>query len=118
VIAPIAAILSVLAGVVVPAVRDTHPAPPPTTITAGPCGQWADTATAAGWAAGEWPTVARVMWCESRCQPTARNRSGAAGLMEVMPGWWGGRDPYDPAANLTMALEVWHAQGWRAWSCA
>jgi hypothetical protein len=31
--------------------------------------------------------------------------------------WWRGRDPLDPATNLTMALEVHGAQGWHAWSC-
>jgi hypothetical protein len=92
--------------------------PPPTIADPpGPCGQWYSTALDVGWDAGEWPTISRVMWCESQCKPGARNRSGASGLMQIMPMWWHGRDPLDPATNLTMALEVRRAQGWRAWSC-
>jgi len=83
----------------------------------GPCGEWFWTAIDVGWPDDQWPTISRVMWCESKCTPSARNRSGASGLMQVMPMWWHGRDPFDPATNLTMALEVWHAQGWHAWSC-
>jgi soluble lytic murein transglycosylase-like protein len=81
------------------------------------CPQWWDTARAAGWADDQLPTVDRVMWCESRCHPHAHNPSGATGLMQIMPGWWHGRDPYDPATNLTIAVEVHDRQGWRAWSC-
>lgn len=95
-----------------PALRTTTPAPP-----AGPCPQWYATASEVGWPDDEWPTVARVMACESGCDPGAHNRSGASGLMQIMPTWWDGRDPYDPAVNLTMALEVHQAQGWHAWSC-
>jgi len=94
----------------------TGPAPDPPQVS-GPCSQWAATAFAVGWPVDQWPTISRAMWCEPRCDPAARNRSGAAGLMQVMPMWWHGRDPTDPATNLTMAVEVWHAQGWRAWSC-
>jgi len=107
------------------AVNPTTCAPPttgtdPTALppgVSGRCSEWASTAFAVGWPVDQWPTISRVMWCESRCDPAARNRSGAAGLMQVMPMWWHGRDPTDPATNLTMAVEVWHAQGWRAWSC-
>jgi len=92
--------------------------PPTSTLTpTGRCAQWETTALDSGWPIDEWPTVDRVMWCESRCSPTARNRSGASGLMQIMPMWWRGRNPYEPATNLTMALEVRRAQGWRAWSC-
>lgn len=93
---------------------------PTTTIPASArCPQWWALATELGWPLEELPAVDRVMWCESHCQPGAHNRrSGASGLMQIMPGWWDGRDPYDPAVNLAMALEVHDAQGWRAWSCA
>jgi hypothetical protein len=100
-----------------PAVRVT----PPTTSSVpawAHCPDWWPVALEVGWPADQLPTVDRVMWCESRCQPAARNRSGASGLMQIMPGWWHGRDPYDPAVNLAMALEVHNAQGWQAWSCA
>jgi len=96
-----------------PAVRaPLAPAP-----VAGPCGQWYATASSVGWADEQWPTVARIMACESGCDPGAHNRSGASGLLQIMPGWWAGRDPYDPTTNLTMGLEVFRAQGWHAWSC-
>lgn len=97
-----------------PAVRIT----PTTTVPASArCPQWWQLAGEVGWPLEELPTVDRVMWCESKCQPTAHNRSGASGLMQIMPGWWDGRDPYDPAVNLAMALEVHELQGWPAWSC-
>jgi soluble lytic murein transglycosylase-like protein len=98
-----------------PAVRVT----PTTTIPASArCGQWWALAEEVGWPADELPTLDRVMWCESHCEPGAHNRSGASGLMQIMPMWWDGRDPYDPAVNLAMAVEVHEAQGWPAWSCA
>lgn len=115
----IVALAFALSGLVVkaetPAIRVT----PTTTIPASAsCPQWWAVAQEVGWPADQLPTVDRIMWCESRCEPTAHNRSGASGLMQLMPGWWAGRDPYDPAVNLAMALEVLDAQGWRAWSCA
>lgn len=99
----------------VPAARVT----PTTTVPdSARCPQWWPLAQEVGWPLEELPHVDRVMWCESHCQPAAHNRSGASGLMQIMPGWWDGRDPYDPAVNLTMALDIHEAQGWRAWSCA
>jgi hypothetical protein len=95
-----------------PAVRDTTPTPPD-----GPCNEWYTTAAAAGWPDTDWPTLAAVMFCESRCDPAARNPSGASGLLQIMPGWWRGRDPFDPATNLAIGREVHDTQGWRAWSC-
>ena len=58
------------------------------------------------------------MYCESRCEAHAHNRSGATGLLQIMPMHAHGRDLYDPATNLAVAIEVYEAQGWRAWSCA
>jgi len=91
-------------------------------LTAGrSCAQWFDLAVEQGWPLEQWPTMARVMWGESRCDPDAYNRSGATGLMQVMPMWaddCGGApaDLYDPAFNLACALHVHEAQGWTAWS--
>lgn len=94
------------------------PPPPVVTVPAGAqCPEWWFLAAEAGWPADELPTVDRVMWCESRCEPAAYNRSGATGLMQVMPMWHHGRDATDPATNLAIALEVFRLQGWRAWSC-
>lgn len=102
-----------------PAVRTSLP--PPSTALSAPagshCPDWYGVALDAGWDSGDWPTLDRIMWCESKCQPTAHNRSGASGLMQIMPMWHHGRDAYDPAVNLVMALEVKQLQGWRAWSC-
>lgn len=93
--------------------------PPPTTVALeGPCAQWGAQALEAGWPLEQWRKLSDVMWCESRCDPHAHNHSGASGLLQIMPMWWHGRDPYDPDTNLAIGLEVYQAQGWRAWSCA
>lgn len=123
--APVGAVMLALAllGPLAPAVRvvtGEQVTPPPATVYVDPgasCGEWWQLAADLGWPEGELPTLDRVMWCESTCEPKAYNRSGASGLMQVMPMWHHGRDPFDAAVNLTMALEVWQRQGWRAWSC-
>jgi hypothetical protein len=95
------------------------PTDPPVSTVAptGRCPQWEQTAIDAGFDINDWPTLDRILWCESNCQPGAHNRSGASGLAQIMPMHWHGRDPYDPATNLAMAKEVHDQQGWRAWSC-
>jgi hypothetical protein len=113
----IAAFLSLL-----PATREhpvqVEPQPPPITAPADSrCAEWFSVALDAGFTEEQWPTVDRLMWCESNCQPKAYNRSGASGLMQIMPMHHHGRDPFDPATNLVMAHEVYERQGWRAWSC-
>ncbi len=119
----IAIIVALVCGPLQPAQRVVVAAqvqPPPPTLYVDPgasCGPWWELAVSVGWPEGELPTLDRVMWCESRCDPSAHNRSGASGLMQVMPMWHKGRDPFDPQTNLAMALEVWSRQGWRAWSC-
>lgn len=108
-----------LASVLMVATQPAVRAPLPTT-TAPPtssCPQWYGPALDAGWSADDWPTLDRIMWCESRCDPAAHNRSGASGLLQIMPMHWHGRDPFDPAVNLTIGTEVKEAQGWHAWSC-
>jgi len=106
-----------------PAVRvetTVQVAPPPPAVTApadSRCAEWFTVALDAGFTPDEWPVVDRIMWCESKCQPAAYNRSGASGLMQIMGFWHHGRDPFDPATNLVMAHEVYETQGWRAWSC-
>ena len=98
------------------------PPPPPRPTPDGPswarCPQWWSEARDSGWPEQQLPTLDRVMWCESRCDPNARNRSGASGLMQLMPLWWRGKgDPFNPSYNLTRALYVLDVQGWNAWSC-
>ena len=97
-----------------PAVRTS---PTTTTPADSSCPQWYGLALETGWSADDWPVLDRLLWCESRCDPQAHNASGASGLLQLMPFWWKGRDPYDPRVNLTIGLEVLNAQGWRAWSC-
>jgi len=47
----------------------------------------------------------RVMRCESGLNPNARNRSGAAGLAQLMPVHWRKKfNPYDPAKNIEKAF--------------
>jgi hypothetical protein len=86
----------------------------------GQCAQWASTALAAGWSPADWPTVDRIMWAESRCNPDAYNgASGVAGLMQIHPLWKAdgecSGDLYDPYTNLVCARHVWTVQGWQAW---
>jgi hypothetical protein len=92
----------------------------PASAATGPCGQWRSTAIAVGFTSSQWPTVARIMWRESRCRPGARNRSGASGLMQIMPMW--ARHCHIPraalfngATNLRCARHVLRVQGWAAW---
>ena len=87
----------------------------------GACGQWSDDALAAGWSASQWPTLDRIMYRESRCQPGAYNPSGASGLLQIMPMWaddCGGSssDLFDPGFNLRCGRYVYRVQGWSAWS--
>jgi hypothetical protein len=94
------------------------PAPTPDGPDWARCPQWWSEARDVGWPEQQLPTMDRVMWCESNCKPDAHNRSGASGLMQLLPMWWRGRgDPYEPMFNLARALDVLDAQGWRAWSC-
>lgn len=95
--------------------------PPPPPPDYGRCGEWHDLAMWAGFSEADWPTVSRIMYRESRCQPGARNASGASGLMQIMPMWaddCGGvrAELFDPAFNLACAEHVRDVQGWRAWS--
>ena len=68
----------------------------------GPCGEWHDLAISVGWPEEEWPTLSKVMFRESRCQPTAWNQgdvgSGSRGLLQVNSYWC------DPSR--------WTANGW------
>jgi hypothetical protein len=106
-----------LPAVRVATVQVAEPPPPITAPATSRCPDWFDVALDAGFTEAEWPTVDRLMWCESKCGPRAHNRSGASGLMQIMPMHWHDRDPFDPATNLVMAHEVYERQGWRAWSC-
>jgi hypothetical protein len=119
----IIALALMLSGPLAPAVRSVATSqvlPPPPTLYVDPgasCGRWWPLAVDQGWPEDQLPKLDAVMWCESRCEPRAYNRSGASGLMQVLKSWAPDRDLFDPATNLAVALDVWHRQGWRAWSC-
>ena len=63
-----------------------------------------------------------LMEKESGGNPDARNRSsGAAGLMQVMPGWadvfgYDVDDLFEPTVNLWIASRILEEQGWIAWT--
>ena len=91
----------------------------------GACSQWADTALDAGWSAEDWPTVSRIMWAESGCNPDAYNPQehfggNASGLMQIIWPTWaaecGDGDIFDPYFNLSCALYLKTTYGWSQWS--
>lgn len=69
----------------------------------------------------EW--AARVSLCESGWRADAKNPSGAAGLFQMMPGWytgeWGYRpfDPFDPEQNVEAAAWLLSVEGKSQWVC-
>ena len=122
-------ISTVLNSVVPPTIALT---PIPTTTTAVPkgCAAYVADAITAGWPADQAPTLARVMFRESRCIPTAYNaqdsNGGSRGLMQingVHKRWLMDTgfitsldDLFNPDINLRAALHLWHMVGWSAWS--
>jgi hypothetical protein len=98
-----------------------HPGEEDHWAPSGQCPQWYGTAIGVGFDDSEWPTVDRIMYAESRCDPSAYNgASGVTGLMQIMQFWaedCGGipSDLYDPWFNLACALHVRNVQGWGAW---
>ena len=122
-------ISTVLNSVVPPTIALT---PVPTTTTAVPkgCAAYVADAISAGWPASEAPTLARVMFRESRCIPTAFNsqdsNNGSRGLMQingVHKNWLMDTgyidsldDLFNPDINLRAALHLWNMVGWSAWS--
>jgi transglycosylase-like protein with SLT domain len=92
----------------------------------GACAEWWPVARNAGFRRYQWPTINRIMYAESRCNPSAYNPSGARGLMQIMPMWaddcgryWGVVGWPDrlfrPRFNLRCAFYVKKVQGWTAW---
>lgn len=67
---------------------------PATTLPPGNCAQHWPTAKKAGWTLDLWPTLDRIMWRESRCQPAAHNttlnKDGSTdmGLMQINDRSW------------------------------
>lgn len=109
---------------------------PPTTTTfvlpGGPwrCPEWHQLALDVGWPVEDLPTLDRVMWKETRCDPSLRSTSSDSGLTQIndvhLDWLW---DQYgitqealfDPAVNLTVALWIHdyadkhYGCGWQPW---
>ncbi len=106
----------------------TLPPAPTTTVPKG-CAQYVADAITAGWPADQSPTLARVMFRESRCNPLAFNsqdsNGGSRGLMQingVHETWLKEAgiithldDLFRPEINIRAALHLWHMVGWQAW---
>ena len=105
-----------------------EPPPPPTTAPprSGPCAEWVHLLEqySPGWDIAH---MQRIMHRESRCDPNARNPSGASGLMQIMPFWANGghlrhcgiysrADLFNAEANVCGAAHIYREQGINAWS--
>lgn len=89
----------------------------------GNCGEWHDLAIAVGWPETEWPTLSRVLYRESRCDPTAFNGSdhGLTQINKIHREWVESMgltmdDLFDPSVNLAFALDLWESSGWSPWA--
>ena len=126
-------ITTVLNSVVPPTIALTPLVPPLTTGTipvVKGCAQYVADAISAGWPADQAPTLARVMFRESRCIPTAYNakdsNGGSRGLMQIngthkrwlmQLGYINNLDDlYNPDINLRAALHLYGMVGWSAWA--
>ena len=104
--------------------------PIPTTTAPKGCAQYVADAISAGWPADQAPTIARVMFRESRCVATAFNRqdsnNGSRGLFQIngVHQTWLIKagiitkldDLYQPEINTIAALHLWRKVGWSAWA--
>lgn len=93
------------------------------------CNQYVNLARQVGWPKTERWNLARIMWRESRCTPSAHNArdpwGGSYGLLQIngsnvgwatRNGWITSRqDLTDPRRNLKVGLELWKLYGWRPW---
>jgi Transglycosylase SLT domain len=113
-----------LNSVVLPTFAPTTTAPPKG------CAAYVADAISAGWPADQAPTLARVMFRESRCDPLAFNRqdsnNGSRGLMQINgvhkrwlmdTGYIDNLDDlFNSDINLRAALHLWRMVGWSAWA--
>ncbi len=106
--------------------------PLPTTTTTVPkgCAQYVADAITAGWPADQAPMLAKVMYRESRCIPTAYNgkdtAGGSYGLLQMngqhklwlmQLGYINSLDDlFNPDINLRAALHLYGMVGWSAWA--
>lgn len=85
------------------------------------CPQWYDEAMAAGFSPNQWGQLDHIMYRESRCIPTAYNRSGASGLVQIMPMWADDCGVtrsmlFNGSVNMRCARHILQVQGWSAWA--
>lgn len=100
-----------------------------TTVPKG-CAQYVADAITAGWPADQAPMLARVMFRESRCIPTAFNQfdsnQGSRGLMQIngIHEQWlieqgfitSLDDLFVPSVNLRVSAHLYSMVGWSAWA--
>ena len=93
------------------------------------CKKYVNLARQVGWPKSERANLARIMWRESRCTPSAHNPrdpwGGSYGLLQTNGSnvGWATRQGYirtrndltDPKRNLKVGLELWRLYGWRPW---
>ena len=99
-------------------------------ISTARCEEWFGHAVAMGWEIEDLPTLDRIMWNESRCDPTAHGGNpeyGDHGLTQVYWRVWAPlvmelgyerEDLYHPAVNLLVARLIAddaESRGWCRW---
>jgi soluble lytic murein transglycosylase-like protein len=82
--------------------------PPPSPQRSGTCSGWSDLISQYAW---DVAVACKVMWCESRGNPNARN-GRHVGLFQIANG------PFDPAENVALAYSMWSKRGWQPWSAS
>lgn len=80
----------------------------PSARARGGCGPWQELVGAYDWDVG---TACRVLWCESRGDPNARN-GRHHGLFQIADG------PFEPAQNVALAHSMWQRRGWQPWDAS
>ena len=68
------------------------------------------------WPEWMWPTVRRIVMCESSGVVGIATNPPHVGLMQANVNLWG-RVAYDPIAELNQGYYIYTLQGWGAWSC-
>jgi hypothetical protein len=111
-------------------VPTTTAAPATTTTVPKGCAEYVADAITAGWPADQAPMLARVMFRESRCIPTAFNakdsNGGSRGLMQMNGThvqWLTELgfittldDLFKPEVNLAASAHLYSMVGWKAWA--
>lgn len=84
--------------------------------------RWRPLALWVGWPEYTLGTLSAIIYRESSGRPRALNPSGAAGLLQMMPGWYRGQwgipafNPFDPEQNLRAGYLIWSRSGWQPWA--